>query len=169
MWCNCQIKSKTTKAGNSLSPENPLNHRLLPDHPTDKLADRQLFLLDLLFAGPGFQAQLLQCGLRPPDLFGWCTGLFLFGDAVVPEHILPVVGLLVVLALGSSIELVLGGLSAGFTEAVAAQGAAGIRAEEDTSALTASMHDPPGVQDTLSVVTDVFTAFGSDSRSRIPS
>ena len=71
---------------------------------------------------------------------------------VVPERILSVVGLLVVLTLGPAVELVLGGLSAGFAATVAAQGAATVRAQEDTPALAATTHEQPGVQNALAVV-----------------
>ena len=66
---------------------------------------------------------------------------FLVGDAVIPEHVLPVIGLLGVLALGPTIKLALGGLPAGFSAAVAAQSAAGVRVKEDTPALTAPAHE----------------------------
>ena len=58
---------------------------------------------------------------------------FLVGDAVI--------GLLGVLALGPTIKLALGGLPAGFSAAVAAQSAAGVRVKEDTPALTAPAHE----------------------------
>lgn len=71
---------------------------------------------------------------------------------VVPKHIFPVVSLLIVLALGLAVELVLGGFSAGFAAAVAAQGAAGIRSEENAPALAAPAHEQPGIQNALAVV-----------------
>ena len=48
--------------------------------------------------------------------------------------------------------MALGGLPAGFAAAVAAQGAAGVRAEEDASALAAPAHEQPGVQNALAVI-----------------
>lgn len=53
-----------------------LNHCFLPDHPANELGGGQFFLLDLLFTNQRLFTELLQCGLRPPDLFGWCAGLF---------------------------------------------------------------------------------------------
>lgn len=52
------------------------NHRLLPDQPAYKLVGGQFFLFDLLFTNQRFFAKFLQCGLRLPNLFGWCAGLF---------------------------------------------------------------------------------------------
>lgn len=59
-----------------LSPTNPPNNFLQLDHPADKLAGGQLFLLDLLSAVQCFLVEFLQYGPRPSDLFGWCAGLF---------------------------------------------------------------------------------------------
>src|SRR5699024_2744168 len=78
--------------------------------------------------------------------------LFQLLDAVVPEHILSLVGLLILRLFGFAVKTLscrpFTGLAAPFT----AQVTAGIRGEEHPPTLVAGAHDHAGIQYPLSVI-----------------
>ena len=78
--------------------------------------------------------------------------LFQLLDAVVPKHILSLVGLLVLFLFGFAVETLPCRLFTGFTAPFAAQIAAGIWGREHPPALAAGTHDHAGIQHPLAVI-----------------
>ena len=104
------------------------------------------------FTFHGFFSELPESGFCPLELFLRSKILFQLLDAVVPEHILPLVSLLVLFLSGFAVKTLFCRLFAGLAASFAAQIAAGIRGEEYPPALAAGTHDHAGIQYPLTVI-----------------